>query len=268
MKKAADFNDLAPLTGLPEDLPSEDLNEAFGEIDELLERWHQRLAVKNLALAKRYLENKLEFVLVIRAGPEAKQYVAVFQRKVFLVGREGNRDGREKSPVKAVRHLEFPLDVGVGASDGYQQPVLIDDVEFMKTKDGIAAPSIVRLQPLNEAPSFQGGPDKPGSNVVSTMLGGRTYWEFGVFGGGSASVTDQAVCQQVQGRPEIVDNVANSPAPPGWDVLDYLQLVDFVSRVRVTISDDEIWISILKGRDFSTKLVKVLLGPVDLYPNP
>jgi hypothetical protein len=36
-------------------MPLEDSDDSFGELDELTESWAQRLTVKNLALAERYL---------------------------------------------------------------------------------------------------------------------------------------------------------------------------------------------------------------------
>jgi hypothetical protein len=59
---------------------------AFEEIDQLIERWNNRLTIKNLALAKRYLEAKMH--LVIRwewyTQGRSKQLRAILQRVLSI----------------------------------------------------------------------------------------------------------------------------------------------------------------------------------------
>jgi hypothetical protein len=45
----------------------EKLDEAFDKLDELMERWNQRLTLDNLDLAKRYLNRQLGIHLHLRS---------------------------------------------------------------------------------------------------------------------------------------------------------------------------------------------------------
>ena len=70
------------MSDLPEDVAGENLDNAFREFDELLERWDNRLSVENLALAERYrkAECKLGLILKNRARREVVGNTALRRR--------------------------------------------------------------------------------------------------------------------------------------------------------------------------------------------
>src|ERR1700681_3422768 len=54
--------------GDTKNVTSENIHQAFRELGELCERWDNRVSIKNLLLAKRYLEGQMEFGLVLKIG--------------------------------------------------------------------------------------------------------------------------------------------------------------------------------------------------------
>ena len=260
--------DGADLPRYPKDAPCEDIDEALNEIDELCERWADRFTVKNLAFAKRYIENKLELVLILvcdaGGGLPLKKYCAVFQRKLSVIRdkRHGHRGEMPFFP--RVFHGDGPVDLGESAADRDQQPVFIDDIETVETPEGIV-PSLVRLEPMDEFKCVGGNALEHGRNVVGKVFGRPTYWELCPIVLHSTIMNNEVVSEKIEGGSKVVNNIADGPAPPGWDVFHYFKLVDFISRLRIAINDDEIRFSILEGSHLAVKLVKMLLGPVDLY---
>jgi hypothetical protein len=58
-----------------QDFKSDDADRAFGVIDELAQRWGDRLCVGNLRLSERYFKAELEFGFVLKAA--GQQFVAI-----------------------------------------------------------------------------------------------------------------------------------------------------------------------------------------------
>ena len=74
-----------------QELSHEDIDEAFSEIDELRQRWDDRLSIKNLALAERYLKGELEFGIILEWQSDARvseKYVAILERKFPFCGHD------------------------------------------------------------------------------------------------------------------------------------------------------------------------------------
>jgi hypothetical protein len=65
----------------------EQLNKALDKLDELMERWNNRLTLDNLDLAKRYLKAELgvhvhlRYRVLAESGPDSIDFCAIFQRE-------------------------------------------------------------------------------------------------------------------------------------------------------------------------------------------
>lgn len=262
-----------------EDVSRENIADAFNEVDELLERWDERLAIDNLALAERYLKNEIVFVFTWtdRSTGVAKKYLTVFER-VNPTGRFDRKWRKLRDRPSTIggnkigeysRNVDGPQNLGISGPDGDEQNVFIEDIELEETPEGVC-PSLVWLEPFDDAPRASGNVvevlrDPP----IEEILAG-TYWEVGfiqsAFAG--APIFDGEVNgQKIEGGSKIVDEVTNQARPRERHLLLNAKLEYLCSRLRVFIDNDEVRISFLKGFNSSIQLVKVLLGPVDLYPD-
>ncbi len=65
----------------------EDLKDAFGEIDELVERWENRISVNNTSFSERYLKGEMKIAIVFQSFRVcAQEHIAIFERKDLVSG--------------------------------------------------------------------------------------------------------------------------------------------------------------------------------------
>jgi len=264
-------------TPLGEEFLLEDLNDTFNEVDELLERWDKRLSIKNLAFAKRYLQEGLEIGFHLHVGRQAgsvscfgaptrcaciarpTEYVAIFHRKPRLTHGDSSRDLKRLVAPEGDHRAHL---VGlVNCSDRHQQPVLVYDADVVETIEGRVS-SLVRLEPAENFDRSRAG-TREGGKISSV----RTYWEFGVLGGRATIGKNEGICETIQGGTEIMDAIPEDGSPLCGDVFDYLKIIRTLSSLRIYIDDAQIRVTPLKGLDLGVEFVKVFFGPVDLYPD-
>jgi len=257
---------------LPEDAPFEDFNDAFNEIDELLEHWSNRFSIDNLALSERYREFKLKvglmFTVCVGAEPVTKDYITIFQKLPM-----GRRLNEKEWHIFDRKHgkgrFKLQPDVGVTGSDRDNCGVFIKDVELVNSPEGFIS-SFVRLQSLHETSRDRGGSLKVSRELALKNLFGGTYWEIGVLecsGAGGSVVLGKGGSQIIQGGSEVVDDVADETAPVLRNAAVEADAIEFVSRLRMFIDLESIRFSLIEGDECGIKVRKVLLGPIDLYPN-
>ena len=70
--------------------------------------------------------------------------------------------------------------------------------------------------------------------------------------------------EMVEARPEVVEDVAKNGSPGVGDLLADADAIDCVSRFRIYLSNDLIWVGVEESPDFVTELTDVLFGPIDL----
>lgn len=134
--------------GFGDGVPIKDIDEALHEIDELLERWENRLSIDKLALAERYRENKLHLVVVwISVLPgKPHEYHATFEcaQGNGSLERHGWH-GDRFFPAKGALHGDVPLDLVLHGKDGKQELMLVENIKLMEIPERFI-PSIVRLE--------------------------------------------------------------------------------------------------------------------------
>jgi hypothetical protein len=80
---------------LSENAPLGYSDDALHELDELLDRWENRLTVDNLALAERYLKGEIRLIVSFeKIGRADKQFRAVLQGVLPIAGVDGERKNR------------------------------------------------------------------------------------------------------------------------------------------------------------------------------
>jgi hypothetical protein len=252
-----------------EDAPSEDIDDALREVDELLEGWNNRLSIKNLAIAERYAEAVLEFgiVFVARVGDQLTptDFVAVFERKLPInSAHPHHRGGRVVFGARSP-NVELYSEHLMRCGHGDEQLVFVGDVETVQTPECVL-PSEVRLQSLDYFDRVCGRTIDPRYGAGPEVANVRTYWEACVVAGRCASFLDQFDSKQIERRPKIVDAVAQDRAPFVGDGDVEPEAVNFVRGLRFFIDHDAIRMERVKGIDGRFEVQKMFFGPVDLYP--
>jgi hypothetical protein len=253
----------------PEDVVGENINHALREIDELGERWHNSLSIKNLALAERYLKGELEFgvVFVAVSGDSlvGAEFVAVFERKFPIGGRPSKHGGRGQ--VLKAGSSDVPPYSEHLLRCGYrdEQLMFVGDVETVYTAEGLA-PSTVRLQSADQFERIRTGTlEVAGQCTRSKMSDVRTYWERCILVGRSTVVDDQGVGEIIERRAQIVGTVADDGAPLIGNGDIQPKAVDFVTGTRFFIEHDAVRMERVVSLDGRFEVRKVFFGPVNLY---
>jgi hypothetical protein len=172
----------------PQDAPGENVDEAFREIDELCERWNNRLAVENLSLSERYLKGKIEFGVILEWQPDSrinKKYVAVFERKFSVSGRASQHRSHGHRPSGLIRNMVLYSEHLVRCGYRDEQLMFVGDIQTVETPSGIV-PSTVRLQSANEFYRICGRSVDALDTAAFKVSSIRTYWERSVVTGRTA----------------------------------------------------------------------------------
>ena len=262
---------------LTEESPLENIDNAFHEVDKLLEAWDDRLTVDNLAFTKRYIEGKLkialEFSLFVVSKAVRKNYVAIFERILDFGWGEGDgghvRDMGwvgDSHLFKESNQTDLPQNACVAGPNRNQNCVFIKNIELVKTPKGVC-PSLVRLQPLDES----AGSVSRAAQIIRKFfledLFGGAYWEIGILdnGGGGCAIGNHKGCGKgVERGPQIMNDIADHRTPFIGDGLFELEAIKFISGLRLFVASDAIWIAPVIGRNFGAKFGKMFLGPVNL----
>jgi hypothetical protein len=255
-----------------ENAPGENIKGALREIDQLRQRWDQGLSVKNLALAERYLKGELEFgfVFVARSpvGDVTAEFVAIFERKLPAVGLAPLHRGRTEAVKSWPVNVELYSKHLMGRGYRDEDLVFVGDVETVEFPELVVPISTVRLQRAHEFYRLCGRASDSSDGAAVEMGLIRTYWEGCVVARRSAAVLDKLDGEQIQGRTQIMNAIAQDRAPLSGDGDIEPEAVNFVTRVRFFIGHDAIRMERVKGIDGRFEVRKMFFGPVDFYSAP
>ena len=239
-----------PLSGVKES-PSKEIDDAINELDVLAQAVHEfGFPVYG------YLENEVRLGLVMSFEEgRAHEFFAVFHR--VLCGDAVN-----------LNRADAGCDPPQICPNGDDRAVLVLNVEGFQSAKHIAG--TVRLQAPHEFFDI-------GTDAVEEV---DCFWPF-------PKVTLAPVYREVsflqdtfivetgplhEGAREgvhrthkIVEEVADYDTPQHRNLLDYLKSVDVKGWLRIAVNDNFVWVSIREGFELRLKVVKVLLGPLDLY---
>jgi hypothetical protein len=258
------------------------LDEAFDKLDELVERWNNRLTLDNLDLAKRYLKNELRvhvhlrYWVVSAAGEDSVDFCAIFQRECFLEPHHfsGLADHLfEVAFVPGVEKLvqgECIDSARVRHADGHQELVFVRDVELVEPPERVAR-SLVRFGFLDEVHrTFRRSLYLSGSaGFKSIGVPGLTaeHGESGVIVDGFVLGTNHLANEQVESGTQVVDAVPGDGAPQERRLFGDFDPVDQISRMRLVIMNDSVRLVLLEPLVSGLEVTEVMFGPFDLYPN-
>lgn len=228
-------------------------------LQQLAERWANRLTLDNLRLAERYIEGKL--CVIFQAPLADEEYVAVFQRHLEVgKGERGRFDVTEAT--QGYREINLALRNGNERCE--QSMVLVSNIEVMNYPERFV-PSLVRFGCANcvysgfrHAAYF--------SRVHSFVFRGVVEdWKTSPSRGGAAVNENELVCQMIQGAPEVMNNVPSDKANGGRRVLQIGDIKSVVSGTWIGLTSNGVRVRIVdEATAGRAQLVDVLYGPFDL----
>jgi hypothetical protein len=206
----------------------EQLDKALDKLDELMERWNNRLTLDNLDLAKRYLKAELGVHVHLRSrvvapvGGDSVDFCTIFQRE-----RELGHDEPEALRRRKFEKVERGL-AGVGVqnighrvgvdgalmryTDGHQELVFVRDVELVESPERIVL-SLIRFGVLDEVHRslrrsiYFGG--VAGFKSIGALEDGKSV----LFADGVAFGTNHLANEQVEGGTEVVEAISRDGTP-------------------------------------------------------
>src|SRR5216683_1218664 len=131
-------------------------NQAIDQIRHVLKRFDQRLRLKNLRLAERYIEAELHLLVHFRIREIGEEFVAYLQRAQAVSGPQEEIHHRKVSEpsggfgiggqtlLKTAMKQGTNIDAAKGRPNGGQSPVFVDVVKLVESPESIV-PTFIRL---------------------------------------------------------------------------------------------------------------------------
>jgi hypothetical protein len=249
---------------LAEDSLREDADDTFGEVDELLECWQNRLTFEDLRLAEHWAKGELEFVVFIEllsGAMEGKSsnFVALFQGEKRLPRFEASQG-------RAIRQTV----AGKNPERVEQRPyrgeclMFVESVEFMDEPERLAS-SFVWFEPADQLCNIL-----TGTLYFSSPGGFKCFpraadWESGSCPDLLPIQTNGLTDNVIKGSAEVMSAVSDHCAPDQRRWFDGREFTDVLSGIRIYVSRDKVvFVSVLQPYDRLLKVNEVLFGPFDL----
>ena len=236
------------------------VNGAANEMREIAQRWQDRLTVERHSIAENYADGRLSLICDLNIlAPEAGVdrdagmnhcplgHSEVFATAIFAV---------DRSDVRNV----FLRD---------QEPVLVFNVESVKSPEGLAFPSLVRLYGIHDEIEDGFGSPLPllfqsTVNGVYKFIPGRADRKVSVRVSRSGSLEFNVAHHEVKRASEIVDRIADGEKHSIWGGFTRADLEEAISSLRIVLDRDIVRASVGELPRLPVKIVDVLIGPFDL----
>ena len=219
-----------------------------------MERWDNRLTLKNLHPSEEYIKRRLSIIcdLIISGTLYRSEFFALVDKK--------------RKITKGTTAIVFPINPSkrhnVNIRD--QEAVLVHDVELVKSPQGVI-PSLVwfyRVQDQVENLST-------GRLYFSSVHDGYEFMpgfsnsELSPLIGSITRQADDFTRHEVEGGTQIVNAVSNNERHIKGQFLGCLEL-DSICSIRILLDKDTMGVSLKEGIDKRIQLTDVLIGPFDL----
>lgn len=224
---------------------------------ETAQRWQNRLSVERHSIAENYAEGRLSLICDLNIFPPDAS-----------VGGGLGVDDRPLGDCEVLASAIFAMNShnvrNVLLRD--QEPVLVFNVECVKTQEGFPYPSLVRLYRIHDEVEDCFG----GLLFQSTIDGsykfipGRADWKTGVPVPKSGGLELNIAHNEVKRTSEIMDSVANSKQDFIGSGLIHADLKNTISSLRIVLDQDTVRASFVELSRLQVKIVDVLIGPFDL----
>lgn len=240
------------------------------ELDELFERFADRLTLSNLALAERYAKGHLN--VLVEARCEAIDFNVVFTKEnaAERIGdscisgeRNAVRSGASNAQL-AIGAEEHPGDDDDGVdlhrrgSYRHDAVVLVEDVQHVERPQG-RVPSLATFKPHDES---------LGSGADAIYFGhGSGFKSFGVKRKPAVPVwlfavrSNQITHKIIQSASQVVDRIADDDAGLAWDGFLDRRAEDILSGLSVSLSNEGVWARLEEPLQKDVEIMNVAFGP-------
>jgi len=226
----------------------EDNDEVINKINQLMERWEQRITRRNLKIAERFVNFELQILLHVRV---------VDSRELWVVCLEVVRE--ETDVPKPVSNQEAVIGVGEKRS------VLVDVIKLVDFPKRVI-PAFVWFESVDSFYRF-GTHTLYFSSLLpfvsSSILRNRKLnTPTRLF---ARPNPDELVCKVIKRAPEVVDNIASrSEGVEGTDAV-FTKLFEGLARLRIFIGSERLEVLLPETNELGFEVDEVLLGPLNFH---
>ena len=247
------------------------------KISEMLERYQNRLTLDNTRFIERYLKGELHILLHFSVRQINEQFVAYFQRDQIPSGSKESVEFRNDAAGELCLHhlLHFGMHkrAEVNASEvgvnGNQKAMLIDSVKAIENGKVTALPSVVWFDTIDRVYSVLPQALYFSRRIGFELRGIAVSGELNAGWHRDSRIINgkQLYGQMIEGAPEILNSIADDGGKGNREWLNSSHVIDQLSRVRIALGPDFIWVGVAEGADLSLEITDMLFGPVDFYLN-
>ncbi len=220
------------------------VDNAVNNINDLMEKWNQRLTLQNLRLCSRFSSGDIDFIIRCMVKESVEVWVCSL------------------SP-------EIPLE-----SDSFKQNVLPDrdnglvfiDIANLVQSAECIIPTLVRFERINKPHRIGAHSLYFSSLGFFVCLGINCDWESRMLRGGFPIGLDKLPCEMIQRAPKIVHDVPGDGEQfkGANGISSCVGQVSGKGKFAMTLSDDNCVVSVSEGFRDSVELLEILFGPFNL----
>lgn len=146
-----------------------------------------------------------------------------------------------------------------------QKPVLVQDVQFVKSAEGVILSRIWFYDVQDEVGDFFGGlPYRAAVKGGNKLLPGTAEGEFGVLAVLPGAIENNRADGNIEGTSQVVDDITGAESKIVWHGFSQLELKAILTRLRVFFQTEIIEITVEERPDVTVKLLNVFFGPLNL----
>ncbi len=246
--------------------------DAADEMEKFLEHLRDGLSLTNRRFADRYIRGELWLRVHVRVFGESGNpvdFCAVFHNGL-ISGGQGD-DGQLKiGPARMLmpsKGREVKSDDRAQAADRNQQPMLVHNVEIMKTPE-VVIPSLVWFGRVDEV--YRGAAHSLYHSrasgfvfldIIKDRVSRRLGWR-------PSACENKLVGEMVKDGSQVVDRVSEDGDDVQWNLGNFANPEHPVSRLRIILDDDLVWVGLKEGVKTRAEIADVLVGPFDFDEQP
>lgn len=233
------------------------INRATDEMREIGERWQDRLTVESHSIAENYADGRISLICDLDIlAPDTREdrdagmnhcplnHSEVFATAIFAVDRPDVRNVFLRN----------------------QEPVLVFNVECVKTPEGFSATSLVRLYSIHDEVE-----DCFGGLLFQSAITGSYHTIPGISDrkrsvgiARGSGIEFNIAHHEIKRGSKIVERIADGEKHSLWSGFTRADLEEAISSLRIVLDQDVVRASVGELCRLSVKVVDVLIGPFDL----
>jgi hypothetical protein len=251
------------------------------KIRKLMQRFNQRLTLNNPRLAERYNKGELQILIQFRRRMSDIDYVAVFQKPQCLPIKDPEGPIHHvvhdlakslaadtlihKLRLEPSSHFIIEMDHASGRANSHNQSMLVDVIKLVEYPELVSLPAFVWFDRVDRVDRVL-----PRALYFSSTLGlvyrgilGDREVNAARSGGASGSGSDEVASQMIKGTSEVLDGIPGDARDAIRDRSDSRYIIEEISRFRIMLFPDFVWVGVEEGSNITVDIVDVLFGPFE-----